>query len=85
MIHFVMNVRTERLTAKFRSQPKTSSWKVSTISEDNSVFESVSKTPLNETKVLPRFAKGKDSLPLKLPNIISSFAKVFESSFSSLS
>ena len=50
------------------------------MSEDNSVFESISKTPLNETKVLPRFAKGNDSLPLKLPNIISSFVKVFESS-----
>ena len=38
------------------------------------------KTPLSETKVFPRFAKGNDSLPLKLPNIISSFEKVFESS-----
>ena len=45
------------------------------MSEDNSVFESISKTPLSETKALPRFAKGNDSLPLKLPNIISSFVR----------
>lgn len=51
------------------------------MSEDNSVFESISKTPLNETKVFPRFAKGSVMGLLKSSNIISPFVKILESAF----
>ena len=60
-------------------RPKISSWKSSILSEDNSVFESISKNPLKGTKVWPRLFRGNVSLLLKSSKIISAFVKILES------
>ena len=58
----------------FKRKLRLALWSI--LSEDNSVFESISKNPLKETKVWPRLFRSNDTLLLKSSKIISAFVKI---------